>query len=251
MFRLRKIEILMFFLLSVCSMAFNFSVAPTRFEVELDKVNTNEVILINNTAEPMRLESFLEIPKGYENYNLNESIKLYPKMVAIKPGGKQIVRFRVKPNSSVQAGEYKSYIVFKEIPIKNKATEKKDSLDVQIQMITEVGISIYGYYGELNKTIDISNLKFSYNSKSDDLKISGDVDAKGNSSLRITQKVEVLNSNGKVIETLNAQFGRSLRNGKSKIENVVKVQELKNKKVRLTLMDSDGKILSKKTSQTF
>lgn len=251
MFRLKKMGTLLFLLMSICAAAFNFSVAPTRFEIALDKVNTNEIVLINNTAEPMRLESFLEIPEGYEKYNLNNSIKLYPKMVAIKPGGKQIVRFRVKPGANMENGEYKSYVVFKEIPIKNKAIENKNSLDVQIQMITEVGISVYGYYGEINRKVDISNVAFSYTPKTSDFKISANVLAKGNSSVKISQKLEVLNSNGKILETKNAEFGRSLRNGKNKIENIVKLENLKNKKVRLTLLDSEGNVLLKKDSQIF
>ncbi|MGL5191131.1 MAG: hypothetical protein ACRCX7_13700, partial [Cetobacterium sp.] len=62
---------IMFFLMMLTSYSFNFSVAPTRFEIGLDKINTNEITLINNTTSPMRLESFLESAPGYEKYSLN------------------------------------------------------------------------------------------------------------------------------------------------------------------------------------
>ena len=66
----------MFFLVGIISYSFNFSVAPTRIEIGLDKINTNEITLINNTTSPMRLESVLESAPAYEKYSLNEHIKL-------------------------------------------------------------------------------------------------------------------------------------------------------------------------------
>ena len=65
------------------------------------------------------------------------------------------------------SGEYKSYIVFKEIPIKEKEKNNTNKVDAQIKMITEVGISIYGYYGNIDKGINISDLKLSYNEKNE------------------------------------------------------------------------------------
>ncbi|MGL4903630.1 MAG: fimbria/pilus periplasmic chaperone, partial [Cetobacterium sp.] len=171
---------IMFFLVMLTSYSFNFSVAPTRFEIGLDKINTNEITLINNTTGPMRLESFLESAPGYEKYSLNNHIKLYPKMVAIKPGSKQVVRFRVKPEAGMEAGEYKSYVVFKEIPLKESLNKRESKVDAQMKMITEVGISIYGYYGEIKRETNISNLQISYNSKTSNLKITADSNSKGN-----------------------------------------------------------------------
>lgn len=246
--KLKKTAIgILYFLLTLMSYAFNFSVAPTRFEISLDKVNTNEITLINNTTSPMRLESFLENAPGYEKYSLNNYIKLYPKMVAIKPGGKQVVRFRVKPEASMTSGEYKSYVVFKEIPLKENKEEKMGKVDAQIKMITEVGISIYGYYGEINRATNISNLNVMYNLKSSNLKITADSNSKGNSSELLKQKIEVFGANGAVEKTVDSQFGRTERNGKSKIESSLKIEGLKGKKVRVTIYDSQDKVIDKKT----
>lgn len=238
---------IIFFLMGLTSFSFNFSVAPTRFEIILDKINTNEITLINNTTSPMRLESFLESAPGYERYSLNEYIKLYPKLVAIKPGSKQVVRFRVKPNSAMEAGEYKSYVVFKEIPLKDTMNKNDGKVDAQIKMITEVGISIYGYYGEINRATNISNLNVMYNLKSSNLKITADSNSKGNSSELLKQKIEVFGANGAVEKTVDSQFGRTERNGKSKIESSLKIEGLKGKKVRVTIYDSQDKVIDKKT----
>lgn len=245
----KRLVVLLFFLIAMVSYAFNFSVAPTRFEVVLDKVNTNEITLINNTTSPMRLESFLEVAPEYEKYSLNEHVKLYPKMIAIKPGGKQIVRFRIKPEGAMEAGEYKSYIVFKEVPLKDVNTQAGSAVAAQIKMITEVGISVYGYYGQINKGTNISNVKISYDLKTSNLKVTADSESKGNSSELLNQKIEILGSGGIVSQTLEAQFDRTKRNGKSKLENSMRIEGLKGKKVRVTISNSEGKVLERKMTE--
>lgn len=235
----------LFFVFNICIMAFNFSVAPTKFSVNLKKINTNEIILINNTSSPMRLESYLEIAKGYEKYNLNDGIKLYPKMVAIKPGGKQVVRFRVKPIVFKEEGEYKSYIVFREIPLKNnKDSKKNNDLDVQLKMITEVGISVYGYYGKVIKDIEISNLRVNYKDKN--LIVKMDTLSKGNSSEEIGEKIEIIDSNGKVIDIKEIKVGRTMRNGKEILESNIEISNEKAKAIKVTIVDSNNKIYAQK-----
>lgn len=241
---------IIFFFVTLQNYAFNFSVAPTRFEIQLDKVNTNEITLINNTTNPMRLESFLESAPGYEKYSLNDYIKLYPKMVAIKPGSKQVIRFRVKPEPDMEAGEYKSYVVFKEIPLKESVNVSNEKVDAQIKMITEVGISVYGHYGEIDRGTNISNLKLAYDSQTSNLKVIADSNSKGNSSEFLKQEIEILGVGGVVTDTIDSQFGRTKRNGKSQIESITKIEGLKGKRVRVTIYNSQGKLLEKKTSDT-
>lgn len=243
----KVLSMFLFLIFNVWAMAFNFSVAPTKFSVNLKKISTNEVILINNTSSPMRLESYLEAPEGYEKYNLNDGIKLYPKMVAIKPGGKQIVRFRVKPVKLKEHGEYKSYIVFREIPLKNSRNNKnKNELDVQLKMVTEVGISVYGYYGNIIKDIEISNLKVLYEKKNKNLIVKIDTLSKGNSSEEISERIEILNSNGKIIDSKEIKIGRTMRKGKNSLESSVEIKNDKASKIRVTIIDSNDKVYSQK-----
>ncbi|MDP0489020.1 MAG: molecular chaperone [Fusobacterium sp. JB021] len=233
-------------LMSIQLLAFNFSVAPTRFEVSLDKIATNEVILMNNTAEPMRVSTFLEAPEGYGKYNLNKNIKLYPKMVSIKPGGRQIVRFRVKPSPNMEPGEYKSYIVFKEKEgeIKKVETniEESTGIGVQLKMLAEIGISIYGTYGEQIVKGSLSN--FTVKLADEDNVIMGcDLVSKGNASLKLSRKLEILNNAGKVEKVYDTEFGRSARNGKNRIDNSMTVDNIKGKTIRVTITDQLNRIL--------
>ena len=66
----------LFFSLNIYSL--NFSVAPTGFRVNLNKISTNEIQITNNTSEPLRLETFPEIdPQFSEKYNLNSEFLVY------------------------------------------------------------------------------------------------------------------------------------------------------------------------------
>lgn len=245
---LKKLYIsIIFCFFSMIAQGFNFSVAPTRFEVNLDKIITNEITLLNNTTKPMRIESFIETAPGYEKSDLNESIKLYPKLVSIKPGGKQVVRFRIKPESNMKDGEYKSYVVFKEIPLKEKDKGEIGKVGAQIKMLTELGISVYGYYGNIIKNVKLENLTVNYNKKSSSLLVKMDSDSKGNSSELFQTKVDLLNEKGAVTETIISDFGRSNKSGKKKIESLIKLNKLSAKKIRVTILNSNQKVVSQKS----
>ena len=134
----------LFFYLS--SWALNFSIAPTGFELDLDKVNVEEVYLMNNTATPLRIETYLEEARGYEGRNLNEEIVVFPRKVSIRPGGRQIIRFKVK-NSEKKSGRYKSLIVFREIPSqikKEKKLGRGSDFGTNLDFVTEIAIGVVG-----------------------------------------------------------------------------------------------------------
>ena len=106
------IFILNFIIISMVSYSLNFAVAPTRFQVDLSKVDTKEVYVINNTSQPMRLETYLESDKKFgENFTMIDDIVVFPKKLAIKAGGTQVVRFRVKPRANMPEGELKNIVI--------------------------------------------------------------------------------------------------------------------------------------------
>lgn len=138
---------LCFICISIVSFSLNFSVGPTGFDLDLNKITTNEVYVLNRTAEPLRLEVYLENDKNFnKNFGLEDKISVFPKKMIVKPGESQVVRFRIKPNSISQNGEYKTFMLFKEIPQNVKSDTKSSSAKVSI--VTEIGIAIYGTKGE-------------------------------------------------------------------------------------------------------
>ena len=81
------IFILNFIIISMVSYSLNFAVAPTRFQVDLSKVSTQEVYVINNTSQPMRLETYLESDKKFgENFTMIDDIVVFPKNLQLRQG---------------------------------------------------------------------------------------------------------------------------------------------------------------------
>ena len=108
----KAIVVIIFFITNIVTLCLNFSVSPTKFEVDLSKDGTYEAYLLNNTPNPLRIEVYTEVPKGYEENNLNKNIVIYPKKISIKPGGKKEIRFKVKGIKNIDKKTYKTLLVF-------------------------------------------------------------------------------------------------------------------------------------------
>lgn len=142
----KSIVVSIILFLAHLSYALNFSIAPTQFQVDLDKVETQEAYIINNTAQPLRIKVYVDIAEGYEKNNLNSNIVVFPKIVSIKPGGKQVIRFRVKPKDGMTAGKYKSLLVFRESPNELKEVDRSGEKGVttEFKFLTEVAVGVMG-----------------------------------------------------------------------------------------------------------
>lgn len=140
-----KIILLFYFIISISTFSLNFSIAPTKFDLDLSKSETKEAYIINNTSSPLRVEIYLDKAEGYENKDLNSNIVIFPKLISIKPGGKQSVRFKVKSTENLEKGKYKSLLVFREKPkeIKQKIQES-EKFSTEFKFITEIAIGVTG-----------------------------------------------------------------------------------------------------------
>lgn len=138
-------KLLIFLIISFSTFALNFSIAPTKFDLDLSKNETKEAYIINNTSAPLRVEIYLDKAEGYEDKNLNSNIVVFPKLVSVKPGGKQSIRFKVKSSEELEKGEYKSLLVFREKPkeIKQK-TQESEEFSTDFNFITEIAIGVRG-----------------------------------------------------------------------------------------------------------
>ena len=230
--------------INLITFATNFSVAPTRFELKLNKSITDEVYIMNNTKKQLRIETYLESDKAFgENYNLNSNIVIFPKVVTIKPAGEQIIRFRVKPGTNLKDGEYKSYIVFKEVPLEIKSIGNKNnnSTSSNITIITELGISIYGITGQEILKGYVENFKLTYKDKV--LGIKFDSISTGNTSFKYKYIVE--DEKGKILS--QGRAGNSLRNGKTNIGiTLTKTENFKGKNIKVKILDQNNNLLKEK-----
>lgn len=237
---MKKIVILIQFIyFSIASWGLNFSIAPTKFEVDLSKSTNHEVHLINNTAKPLRIEVYTEAPASYEKYNLNNNITVFPKMISIKPGAKQEVRFRVKPTENIKDGEYRSLLVFKEVTgnIKTKV-EKIAGMTTELEFITEVAINVSGVKGKSEISGEVKKVVSKYDGSY--LYVNADVLSKGNTALVIDY---IIKNEGK--EIVRGRLGRSLRTGESNIEKEIPldITKIKSPKLKIILLEQNKKML--------
>lgn len=234
----KYIIIFQMLIITALSYALNFTVYPTRFLVPIDKTTTQELKIINNTEEPLRIEMFVEADKEFgEKFNLNSSIKIFPNTVSIKPGKSQVIRFRVKPNEKLNDGEYKSYLTFKEVPyeVKNNEIEENKKINSNLKFNTEISIPILSL-NEASSIIigKVENIKYNYNGT--DLNIKCTTISEGNTALQVfyTLKIEGFSA-------FNGKIGYSRREGKKDLDvGIVLPAEVKGKKANLKVFDQMG-----------
>lgn len=142
----RILVILVVVLCSTNLFALSFSIAPTEFDISLDKNQLHEAYIMNNTFSPLRIEIYKEDVKGYEDKSITEDIIIFPKIISIRPGGKQLVRFKVKPNPSREKGVYRSLLVFRESlnNIKTISKNENGNFETKLNFITEIAIGVKG-----------------------------------------------------------------------------------------------------------
>lgn len=228
--------------IAAISYALSFSVYPTGFNIDSTRVTTEEIMIVNNTLEPLRVEIFPEADKDFsEEHSLNSNIKLFPKSISIKPGATQTVRFRVKPESKLQDGEYRSYITFKEIPyeIKNTSSNEKkaEGLVANLKLNTEVSIPVLSMGKNVVVDGELNNLKYKYSGS--EFSIEADVTSKGNAAVYYYFDLKISGEE----EISKERIGYSKRSGKSKISSGITLKNnLKGKRASLKIYDQTGKI---------
>lgn len=242
---MKKIGIL-FMLMVKLSYSLNFSVYPTRFDVDSKKVGIYEMEVINNTLEPLRIEIFSEEDKEFgEEYNLNEGITIVPKTIFLKPGGSQVSRFRFRPSSKLKDGQYKSNLIFKEIPAEIKTEtgvqNQETGLTSNIKFITEMAIPVYSDVG--NIIIDGKIKDVQLINKNKNLTIKSKTISNGNSSIHLMYSLNILDTK----EEISGTLGCTARNGEKDIDLVLSSKnDLNNKKYTFEIYDESGKIYYKK-----
>lgn len=162
-------------------------------------------------------------------------------MISIKPGAKQTIRFRVKPNTEMADGEYKSLLIFKEVPKEIKTTivsdENNKGLSTELTFITEVAIGVSGIKGTPIIDGTIQNTKVAYSGKL--ISLQCDTISRGNTPMRIDYILE--SEDGNLIS--KGRLGTSARTGEKRLSTNIEIPELKGKKINLILKDQNKKVI--------
>ncbi len=232
-------------------MAFNIGIAPTGFYTSLDKNQTHEIMVTNNTANPMRIEISAEKDEGWEKYDMGDMMKIYPKSITLKPNGSRSVRFAVRGTKDLEEGEYKTRLVFKEIPGNSKGTTKSikgetgQEVGVEFELLTEIHVAAYGLKGKRKIGAQLTSTQIKKD-ENGNKKLVANFNLSGNSGLAVIGDIEYLDSNRKSISKNEVKLGITTRETKTKIESGLGNIPKEAKFVRINFKDKSGLKLGSK-----
>ncbi len=150
----------------------NLLVTPTRVELDNKRNKSAVFSLVNKSTTPSRYEIYLEdkalLPNG--EYELLESspnsitsfTRYSPRRLSLKPEQGTRVRVAVRPPKNLAQGEYRSYIVFHQIPLApkidaNHTQQQAESLQLSVTAYLRIAIPVIMRIGELEAELSLSS----------------------------------------------------------------------------------------------
>ena len=200
----------------------SFQVSPTRFEFKLNKRFTDSFTVTNNSQKRLRLRvftSFLDVddsnklvPVKNHQLDLSKYVVINPRKFVLRPGQKRVVRFSVRrPPASLAPGEYRVVVFFAELPIFSgkKAPPPKPSTQggigrVRIELLTRLGITMYGMKGKPNLKAVLERAKVSL--ESDRVVVEGRAINKGNVRIPLTLNATLADLTGKTWKSVHGKI---------------------------------------------
>lgn len=165
-----------YLLIGECLAGSNLLVTPTRIVFE-GRDRTAQVTLVNSGDETgtYRIEltnkrmtdrgSFEDVEKAHPGELFADKMLRYsPRQVILEPGKSQIVRFSLRKPKGLEAGEYRSHILFKAIPkdagSNISSLEKSDKLSIKLTPIISISIPAIVRHGETRASVKFSSVEF-------------------------------------------------------------------------------------------
>ena len=149
---MKKLIVLMYLLIISIPYA-NFRVAPQVQKINLNRPGTRKVYLKNESDKLKKIKIYSRKPENQKTTELymGDWIVVYPKIVYLKPNGKKVVRMTARPPQGLADGEYRSHLVFEELPLERHVDEEtaEGEVGVGLNMIHVLVSTVYGYTGEL------------------------------------------------------------------------------------------------------
>ncbi|MCL1130158.1 hypothetical protein L2748_10585 [Shewanella sairae] len=149
----------------------NLLVNPTR--VELDKKNTSAVFsLVNKGTEAARYNvyfedkkmlangEYAELTKEQATQSVASFVRYSPRRVSLEPEQGTRVRLAARVPRNIIPGEYRSYIVFHQIPlapVSNQASQQShsDTVSLNISAYLKISIPVIMRVGQLTSDLSI------------------------------------------------------------------------------------------------
>ncbi|MDO6609922.1 hypothetical protein Q4601_01700 [Shewanella sp. 1_MG-2023] len=173
-----KIILLITIVINLTSFAHaNLLVTPTRVELDNKRDKSAVFSLVNKSNQTSRYEIYLEdkqlLPSGEfeiidsetSTTSLASFTRYSPRRVSLTPEQGTRVRLAVRPPKDIKQGEYRSYIVFHQIPLaptsSEQTTDKTDSLSLSVTAYLRIAIPVIMRVGELTAQLNIANHQIS------------------------------------------------------------------------------------------
>ncbi|NDI76366.1 MULTISPECIES: molecular chaperone [Psychrilyobacter] len=141
------------YLLMISMLYANFQVGPQVQKVSLNRPGTQKIYLRNDTNKLKKIKIYSQRPEDQKTKDLymGDWIIVYPKLVYLKPNSKKTIRMAARPPQGLVDGEYRSHLVFEELPVKKYDNSEKDEskAGVNIDIIHILVSTVYGYRGKL------------------------------------------------------------------------------------------------------
>lgn len=142
MFHIKLLLIYLIFSTIALSKEFNLSINPTKIELDLKKSSVIDIYLMNKGDETIKLLPYFETPKEFQNNSLESMLECFPKFIILKSKEEQLIKLVYNKKDIIKKNEnYKSYIIFKELP-----NDSKSLLNEEMIIVNEIGIGIIGKY---------------------------------------------------------------------------------------------------------
>lgn len=141
-FYIRLLFIYLIFSATILSTEFNLSISPTKIELNLNNNSVTDVYLINDSDKTVKLLPYFETPEEFQNNSLESMLECFPKFIILKSKEEKLIKLVYNKKEILKKGEnYKSYIIFKELP-----NDSKSLLGEEMIILNEIGIGITGKY---------------------------------------------------------------------------------------------------------
>ncbi|MCX3066785.1 hypothetical protein OQE61_04680 [Cetobacterium somerae] len=142
MFHIKLLLIYLIFSTIALSKEFNLSINPTKIELDLKKSSVTDIYLMNKGDETIKLLPYFETPEEFQNNSLESTLECFPKFIILKSKEEKLIKLVYKKKDTIKKNEnYKSYIIFKELP-----NDSKSLLNEEMIIVNEIGIGIIGKY---------------------------------------------------------------------------------------------------------
>ena len=147
------IQKMILYLLLFSGLYANFEVAPQIQELSLDRQATQKIYLKNGTNKLKKIKIYSRRPENQKTKDLymGDWVIVYPKVVYLKPNSKKVIRMAARPPKGLAGGEYRSHLVFEEVPVSKYSNSEKDDekVGVDLEVMHILVSTVYGYRGEL------------------------------------------------------------------------------------------------------